>query len=147
MNSDRATGNYELCQKYVRYSQLVIKIVPAMLGVFVVLQVGPRYIQYIISGTYIPSMGVYLPGLDPSQLSHLIVLELPNLATIIVGVLMENAIYSLIFIVLINLILISNIITGELNELETVLKNGKTDEREIKRRLIKIILMHQQYNE
>lgn len=147
MNSHRAMRNYELCQKFARYSQMVIKIVPTIYCSTCLLYLIPSYIQYIRSGNYTPSLTIYLPGLDANQLLHVIALELINLATAIVNVFIVIVIDSHIYIVLINLTMISRIITSELNEFEAVLRDGIADGGEIKRRLTKIILMHKHYNE
>lgn len=147
VNSLREIRNYELCQTHARHSQMVIKIVPAMNSCIAIIYLIPSYIQYFLTGNYAPSLGIYLPALDTDQLPHIIAMESLNITTAIMAVLTVSAVDSLIYIVLINLTMMSRIISSELNEFETVLRDGVAEEREIRRRLTKIILMHKQYNE
>lgn len=139
--------NFNLCETSARRSRLLLKIIPLAYVMGTICYLAPAYVQWINSGTYTPSYSVYLPGLNDRELLQLVFIEIYNLVTVGTVLLTLISVDCLIYLVLINLTMISSIITSELNELEDVSKDGSANERDINRRLIKIILMHQRHNE
>lgn len=146
INSKRGMKNYDLCKSTVKYSRSLLSILLLSYIMADVLYVVPPYITFIRSGTYAPSSGLYLPGINEKQPLSLIVLELFNLLSLFLGTTFVMSVDCLIYIVLIHLTMISTMITGELNEFEDVIKNGDSSERDVKRRMTKIILMQLEYN-
>lgn len=138
--------NYNLCETSARYSRLLMKIVPFAFASASFLYIIPAYIKFINSGSYTPSYGLYLPGLDGRKPLESVILEIYNLMAPLLATLTLIPFDVLIYIVLINLTMLSFIITGEIDEFENILQNGNSNERDIKRRLLQIILMHKLYN-
>lgn len=146
-NSNESDRDYELCHEYFKYNRWIMRMIPALyFGVIIFYQI-PSIIEYFESGVVRPLSGIYWPMIDEHKWQHLVILDAYNLISTLIAVIALIANDLFLFVVFVHVPMISRIVIRELNELQSVLNGDYVSEREVKIRLIKIILMHRKYNE
>lgn len=146
-NAFRIQMNYELCKKFARTSELIVKIVPFGYVTLGVLYQLPSIYKCIDIEECVPSMGVYLPGMSYFGNAGLAFQAIHNVIISLLDILIFTAFESLIYVVFWNILMLSTIIARELKYLKEILERHDTFEYEVKSRLIKLIQMHMKYNE
>lgn len=148
LNSKSKSRDYDLCSKYSKYAERIVKIVPSIYIVTVVVFQIPSYVDYFITGNIRPPYGAYLPSIDLNERSHVFLLYLFSAleSSVAFGV---SAYDSFICIVFANISMISKIIERELVVLGATLGHigGHLPEKDINRSFLKVIEMHLKYNE
>lgn len=107
----------------------------------------PIYEYFTADGHAISSFGVRLPAVDNGKRLDLFCLFAYNFILNLSGSVALAAFDTLICIVFSCIPLISIIIARDIHELQRQLEDEKTSSAEIKRRFVKIILMHLDYKQ
>lgn len=146
-NSKPTHRDYNLCLVFAKRSEMVLRVLPIIYCLLAASYQVPSYAELIFAGIRRPPYGLYYPGMDLSRWEHTAIMYLVNTLVPVFCILILNASESMIYIVFLNFLMISKIILNELHEFQMVLKIGNAMQREIKSRMVKIILMHTKYNE
>lgn len=145
--SNSKCHNFQLCQKYADRSELIVKTIRIACGILPFALATLCFVQFLCTANIIPPLCIYFPGIDNGSIIGQCIMVAFNLMWFTYGLLITMAIDSLVSIVFLNMGLISSIIVNHLTELKDVLLKAQCSKREIKQRIITIVLMHKKYNE
>lgn len=146
INSKPSTKIYNLCKNNSRICQLILTVILMGYCVLMTCYVVPSYTKIILTGNYTPTFNLYIPYFDHKIVLSALVVEMYNFMCEIVAILSVVPFDGLAYVVLASLTMISTIITEDLSEFERFLKEQHATEREANQRMIKIILMHREYD-
>lgn len=146
-NSNESARDYELCHEYFKYLRWIMRMIPALYFSVIIIYQIPSIMEYFETGVVRPVSGIYWPMIDEHKWQHLAILNTYNVTSTMIAVLALIANDLFLFVVFVHVPMIARVVIHELNELQAVLNGVYVTEREVKNRLIKIILMHRKYNE
>lgn len=146
-NARPTTKNYVICKQYANYCQIIVKYLLSSVATLILIMIISSLIEYYMSGIKITPIDLYFPGVaDYSDLIFGFVL-IYNYAVILVNFTVHNASLLLIYVIFVNILLLSSIIVNEMDELQQCLGDGNKSDGNIGNRLIKIIYTHKRYGE
>lgn len=147
-NSKRNSKYYLLCEKYANYSQLIIKLIPISYFAAGSLVVGVSMYEYAATGILKPPFSLYFPNADGHTMPDGdMLMFMSNICLMAVSIVSVSTYDILIQISFCNVPLLSAIIVQELHEVQEKLEHENMSRIEIKRRLLKIIVMQTKYKE
>lgn len=136
-----------LCQRYADLSERILKSGTITFIIFYVIFMILIIGGSISMGQIRPSLEVHFPKIDENTTSGLAFLIVFNILIGAGGLFIVCSYDLLLFIIFANMLMVSSIIIGHLNELKDALLDPKCQTLEAKTRLLNIILMHKKYNE
>lgn len=148
-NSKPSTKGYYvgLCQKYASIGERVLKYIIAVYLAFFISFVALILLESALTGTLVPPLRIYFPGVDAGFSVGFAFVILYNYVVLIVGLLVIGGYNSLLFFIFANIPMVSSVIIGHLDDLKDVLLVPNYKLCNVKRRLFNIILMHNKYIE
>lgn len=146
LNSKVTARDYDLCAKYSEWNRFIIKFIPSAFFAGGLAYSAPAYIHLALTGEFRPPYGMYFPGLDVDQWTHRVVLCVLNFFPIMVCIPILGAFDGFICIMFINMFMISNTITNDIDELGKLLADKTLSEKETKCKLTSIIRKHLDFN-
>lgn len=147
-NALKTTRDHKLCEKYANLSQLIAIGIPIW---YYTLTIGfqlPTVYDIISKGIIRPSMHIYLPGANESNMMDMSVLCLLNFISVIFGMIAITASDTFVCINFATIPMYSAINQRQIKDFKNQLKNKKIagDSKGIKKQLIGIMQMQLKYN-
>lgn len=144
-NSKFTMKYYGLCHQYADLTSRMIKIVLFAYFIVIGLYTSPYIVAYFGPTRVIPCMSL-IRGSGKMTAERFAMLLTYQYMILISCYLVLVAIDLLIIVVFVNLPMLTDIIIGQLRELNDVLAEGRESMQMIKQRLQQIIMMHNKYN-
>lgn len=140
--------NYNLCQKYSKISEFILKTVFFSYTAMLIVIVLPSIIQFFTAGKVTPPMRVYFPGLRGESIIGIAILIIFNYIVSILALYVASCFDILVYLIFANMPMVSLVITRQLKDLEVHLLDDKRNTlRNTKYRLRDIVLMILKYNQ
>lgn len=145
-NLKRSAKYFNLSKITSKYCRLLLIGGSIVYPIVAAFYICPQYIRMIRTKRYTSSFNVYFPGFTENRTSDMVLLELYILICSTVTILILAPFDILVCLVLVNLSMISAMITREVNDFEIMLLNGKSTRIEVKHKMKEIIRMQNKYN-
>lgn len=140
--------NFNLCQKYSRISELIVKTMFILYAIGIWLVTSGAVYQFISSGKYVPPAMVCLTCFTEQSVLDTTIEMAFNFVMAALVFCVVSSFDSLIFVIFVNMLMVSSVITGELSDLKgAILNSSQFNFKDTKYRLRAIILMILKYNE
>lgn len=137
-----------LCNKYANISARILKTV---LNVYILLFIcflSLGICESLSMGKPMPALRIYLPGVNEDSFGGCFTIMVYNYVGATFVPMTEAAYNALLFIIFANMPMVSSVIVGHLDELkDNLLIPGYYKNYDIERRLLNVILMHNEYVE
>lgn len=144
-----ATTNYQqICSKYMNATERIFQLTRIVTSLVVIAVAIFPLMYYLIAGDLVASLPIYLPEMSSDTIQSLVLVVCVHSVMTMFVEYVVYAIDTLILVIFVNMLMVASIIAEEIKRLQDVAKQPRIyPPSECKSRLIKIILMHQKYNE
>lgn len=140
--------NYKICEQYANKCELIVKIINITYGMSAIILSLYSIIVYIVNGKHILTIPMTFPYLGIHTTDGFLTLLLFQTFVIVYSVCVFLSFDSLLVVIVLNMRMTSEIMVGQIDELERALvRPTEHTKLDIKRRFLHIILMHRRYNE
>lgn len=146
-SNDKLARDYKLCAKYADLSQFVVKATIITHHILMAIYSTFLLVSYYITGNILPLMPFQFIGIDSKSTYGIAFLVAFNVVVVVYGTRLLIVFNSILFITFINMIMVSSIITGQIDDLRAYLMVPKRNRTEIKRRIKNIVYMIAKYDE
>lgn len=145
----KANSYQNQCAKYANITKNITRIVVVVYGIIAISVASFYILTPLLSTNYQLFAPNILPVtvIDHRTLNGFILTMAFQMGSLLFTAIMVFAYDTLIILLFTNLSMIASIITTDVIDLETQLRDGQISMHDIRRRLIKIIMMHRKYNE
>lgn len=144
-NSKFTMKYYGLCHRYADLTSRMIKVVIFAYFIVIALYTSPYIVAYFGPIRVIPCMGLFR-GSGEMNSERFAMLLSYQYSVLISCYLVLVAIDLLIIVVFVNLPMLSDIIIGQLGELNDELLKGKESLQMVRKRFQQVVMMHNEYN-
>lgn len=137
---------YNICRKYADKSATIMKWGMFSSYLVIAIYILPTLAIYLWTGEKVPPLRIYAPGMDENTTDGFIILNLFNISILVLTVYVIFPVDLLTINIFTNLSMVSTILIKRLKEFQGSLLRNELTPIDIKRKLLTIIIMYNQYD-